>query len=340
MPGFMSGGGPSSSKPAKGTGKPPKGGPTSASQAADYEASAKNLLAHMDRYGVAKALLMPPPRTRDNMARDEVTELAGVVKRHPSRFCLVAGGDVLNPMIHACEPSRVTADVRAQFEKEAERLVKSGVKAFGEMAGTHLSFKSDHPFEGASPDHPLFLLLAEIAARHNVPIDFHTEAVPADIPLPAGFDRVSQSNPTTLKATIPGLVRLLAHNRNARIVWQHIGWDNTGHMTVELLRRLLTAHPNLFLALRVEERPFTMGGSPMPNRIVDRDWRIRAEWRKLFEEFPDRFVVGTDEFFAGTDRSGRSPQSFEETWCILDQLAPELAARIGRQNAARIYNVP
>jgi hypothetical protein len=109
-------------------------------------------------------------------------------------------------------------------------------------------------------------------------------------------------------------------------------------MTVELVGQLLESHPNLFLALRVEERLRTMGGSPMPNRIVDSEWKIRAEWRALFERFPDRFVIGTDEFFGPV--GGRiAPQSFEETWRILDQLPPELATKIGRVNAQKLYGL-
>jgi predicted TIM-barrel fold metal-dependent hydrolase len=290
----------------------------------------------MDRYSVAKALIMPPPRASDNLDPTEVQELLGVASRHPDRFFVAAGGDVLNPMIHECNASEATDEVLARFESEAERLVRLGIKAFGEMTALHLSFKANHPFEETSPDHPLFLLLADIAARHGIPIDLHMEAVPTDVPIPAGF---SGNNPSTLRANIPGLERLLTHNQNARIVWQHIGWDNTGQMTVKLLRRLLKTHPNLYLALRVEERLFAMDRSPMPNRIVDERWQIRQEWRAFFEEFPDRFVIGTDEFFGVPGRSRQAPQSFEETWRILDQLPPALAAKIGRENAVRIYNL-
>ena len=48
-------------------------------------------------------------------------------------------------------------------------------------------------------------------------------------------------------------------------------------MTIELLRRL-EAHPNIYLALKVEECEVKVGGGLMPNRIVDKNWKIRPEW--------------------------------------------------------------
>ncbi len=315
--------------------KGPKGNKSGGSGEKDYESAAKNLMEHMDKYGVKKALLMPPPRTRENIDLTEVQEFLKVAKNYPDRFAVAAGGDVLNPVIHETDASDVTENVKKQFKTEAEKLVSYGIKAFGEMAALHLSMNQKHVVESVSPDHPLFLLLANIAASHDMPIDLHIEAVPEDMPKPEGLN---DKNPDTLKANIPAFEKLLLHNTKARIVWQHIGWDNTGNMTTALLKKLLKAHDNLFLALRVEDRPFMIGSkTPMPNRIVDGSWKIKSEWLELFKEFPDRFVIGTDEFFGppGT----KSPQSFEETWRILEQLPDDIAKKIGHDNAARVYKL-
>ncbi len=306
----------------------------------DYETAAKNLIAQMDQYGVATALVLPPPQVLGQSGSSgpaTYSDLLKAVRANPSRLYLVAGGDTLNPLIHGTAASAVTSALRAQFEAQALEIIRSGSKGFGELAALHLSFESRHPYEEVSPDHPLFLLLADIAAREELPIDWHMEAVAQDIPLPKGFS--APPNASVLHENITALERLLSHNRGARIVWQHIGWDNTGHMTVDLLRRLLKAHPNLYLALRVEERWLTVGGSPMPNRIVNENWKIRPEWTLLIAEFPDRFMIGSDEFVGIPGRTPRRPQSFEETWRILGQLPGALAAKIGYENAARVYNL-
>lgn len=311
-------------------------GPDADDKAAGYEAAAQSLLSEMDRQGVKLALLMPPPRTSDNADLAEVEQLLTLARKHPGRFSVAAGGDVLNPLIHETPADRVTERELAHFQRLAEGLLTRGVKAFGEISALHLSFFKQHVFEQTPPDHPLFMKLAEIAAKRDVAIDLHMEAVPVDMDTPAGFD--PESNPPQLKANIAALERLLAHAPAARIVWQHIGWDNTGKLTPALLRGLLSAHPNLFLALRVEERPVTKGGEPMPNRIIDSDGKLRPEWRKLFESFPDRFVIGTDQFF-GAPGTKKMPASFTGTWRVLQQLTPVQAKQIGRENPVRIYRL-
>ena len=160
------------------------------------------------------------------------------------------------------------------------------------------------------------------------------------MPAPDNLSRACSLNPAVIPATIPAFERLLAHNREAKIVWQHIGWDNTGYMTAELVRQLLEAHPNLYLALRIEERDEQVGnGGPMPNRIIDKQGQIQAEWLALISDYPDRFMIGGDEFVGIPGRTPNRPQSFAETWPILDQLPPDLAQKVGRDNAARIYNL-
>ncbi len=315
----------------------PRGRPTK-----DYASAADNLIRQMDRYGVSKVLILPPPQVPGDMTKGikpKCNDLLIAVRRYPDRLFLVGGGDVLNPYIYQYKPSEVTPAIKNRFEKDAKRLVQLGIKGFGEMSALHFSFNNAHVFMEESSDHPLFLLLADLSARYNLPIDLHMEAIPKDMPMPAGFDRVSNHNPARIKENLSSLERLLSHNRRAKIVWQHLGWDNTGNLTIDLVRRLLKKHSNLYFALRVEERLFTMGRTPMPNRIVDRQWKIRPEWIALFREFPERFVIGSDEFIGMPGETSRMPQSFDETWSIIEQLPPDLATKIGRDNAARVYNL-
>lgn len=316
--------------------RPPAGAPSSGDAVAGYLAAAESLIARMDREGVDRVLLMPPPQIPEQAGRVDNTweHCLAVAQKYPGRIVPVGGGAVLNPLIHSIPASAVTAGDRARFEQEAEKLVRAGVKAFGEMSVLHLAMQEKHNYSEAPADHPLFLLLADIAARHGLPIDIHMEATLEEMATPPALAGVSH-NPRVIPATVPGFERLLAHNRQARIVWQHAGWDNTGQKTPELLRRLLAEHPNLFLALRVEEkrRPFA------PNRPVADDGRIEPEWRRLIEDFPDRFVLGSDEFVGMPGRDRRMPQSFALTWSLLEQIPSDLARKVGRENPARIYGL-
>lgn len=80
-------------------------------------------------------------------------------------------------------------------------------------------------------------------------IDLHFDVVVEDIRAPEWL--ASPPNPASFRANLPGFERLLAHNRGARIVWAHAGSDMLGGWTVDLSRRLLAAHPNLFMSIRM-----------------------------------------------------------------------------------------
>ena len=258
----------------------------------DMEAAAKSALAAMDRSGVSAAVIMPPPFPpgRDNAYDYEI--LTRAVQAHPDRFAFLGGGGLLNPLIHAAKDiATIQPDLRQEFEQRARAILNSDAKGFGEMAALHFSFRRQHPFLEVRPDHPLLLLLADIAAGANVPVDLHMEAVATDWELPAGLKARSPNNPVTVRENIGAFERLLAHNRGARIIWTHAGWDNTGHRTVALMRRLLTGHANLYMSIKIR-RPRRPGDTPL-----DRSGNLRPQWLRLLEDFSDRFVMATDQHY-------------------------------------------
>ena len=74
-------------------------------------------------------------------------------------------------------------------------MIKDGALGFGEITALHLSFRRTHPFEETPPDHPLYVLLADIAARLGVPIDIHMEAVSGGTAVPGWIQKRSSLNP-------------------------------------------------------------------------------------------------------------------------------------------------
>ena len=193
----------------------------------------------------------------------------------------------------------------------------------------------DHPYETVSPDHPLFLRLADLAAEYGLPIDLHMEAIPEAMPMPPRFS--SPPNPRELKPNIAAFDRLLAHNRKARIVWAHLGWCNTGKRTIALTHRLLAENSNLYMSIRIaagmQERK--VSGPTFP---LDRDGGLKQDWLSLFEEFPDRFLLGSDEIIKPAN-DHPSGGSIRATVSILEQLPPALKSQIGYKNAVRVYGL-
>lgn len=99
----------------------------------------------------------------------------------------------------------------------------------------------------------------------------------------------------------------------ARVLWAHSGFEN-----VSTIRDMLSRHPMLWadLAFRSEH----INGE-----------EVDPQWQDLFEEFPDRFMVGTDTF-APERWSYVVPHArTSRTW--IGSLSKELEEKIAWRNA-------
>jgi hypothetical protein len=302
----------------------------------DFDEVARNALQIMDSNGIKKMVIMSPPRPNENY---DIESLKGVMAKYGTRFAVMAGGGSLNPMLQEAGKSpTVPEDLRQRFEEMAEGYLDAGAIGFGEIAGTHLSLYPSHGYESVPADHPLLLLLADIAARHGVPIDLHFDPIPEDVSTPSQL--TSPRNPPMLKANLAGLERLLDHNPNTIIMWAHAGSDPVGFFTPELVRDMLSRHPNLNFSIRPLHNS--------PDALVNPRGGINGKWVAVFRDFPDRFVIGTDSFIVASNYSGPdAPKTFamaagkqrNAVQTFLNSLPDDLARRIGFENAERIYKL-
>ena len=280
----------------------------------------------MESLGIEKTILLPPPLVSGHRGSYGMRDLEQVVREHPERFAFVAGGESLNPMIHDIPPDKVGPPEVEQFRAEAALIVAAGAAGFGEFAAEHFSSgRGNHPYESAPADHPLMLVLADIAAQHAMPIDLHMEAVPEDMKMPVRFWK--GPNPERLRENISALERLLTHNRKALIVWVHAGWDLTGERTVALMRALLAKHPNLRMSIKLDPN------APRRTFPLASDESLRPGWLALLREFPERFVIGSDQFHdEGTGRLALARR-------LIGLLPPDLAPLVAGENARKIYRL-
>lgn len=294
-------------------------------------------LEDMDRNGYGVSILMPPPQSGRNAGAYDLESLQQAVRAHAGRFVLLGGGGTLNPMLQDTPAGEVTDAVRQRFRQRAEAILAGGAVGFGEMTARHLSLTQmgpQHPFEEVPPDHPLLLLLADIAAERGVPIDLHLDLTPHDMPLPAR-PHLGAANPSQLAENLAAFERLLAHNPQARIVWAHAGTDPLFTRNVQVQRGLLRRHPNLYMSLRVSR------SGPHPSFAMDGGQRLKPEWLALIREFPDRFMIGTDRFHPPAGAGLRTPDdSLARARALVDQLPPELARAVAFENAQRVYGLP
>ena len=113
--------------------------------------------------------------------------------------------------------------------------------------------------------------------------------------------------------------RIFKHFPEARVLWAHSGFDRPDEV-----RAMLRKHKNLWsdLAFRNDQ---ASGG------------KVPPEWRAAFEEFPDRFMVGTDTF--APERWYYINDHAEYTRGWLKDLPQDIARKIAYENAQTMLSV-
>ncbi len=144
--------------------------------------------------------------------------------------------------------------------------------------------------------------------------EFHLYGADADLPVPRRMVELARQYDLMLHAhsDAEAVERLFAQWPQARILWAHSGFDQPAKV-----REMLRKHENLWadLAFRTDQ---ASGG------------KVDTEWRKAFEEFPDRFMVGTDTFTPERWYFIGEHAGWSREW--LRDLPPALAERIAWKN--------
>ncbi len=114
------------------------------------------------------------------------------------------------------------------------------------------------------------------------------------------------------------LERSYRQEPGARILWAHAGFEHPARVR-EMLRR----HEALWadLSFRGEVAP---------------DGRVAPQWRELFLEFAERFMVGTDTYIAERWSKVGSHASWARQW--LADLPEEVAQRIAYRNGETVLS--
>lgn len=116
-------------------------------------------------------------------------------------------------------------------------------------------------------------------------------------------------------AAIAGLHR---HDERARVIWAQTGFGTETGVVEAFLRR----YPKLMCELSYRSG-ITEGG------------RLSPEWRRLFETFPDRFLLGSDTWILERWFNYQTIMDGYRPW--LAELPPRLARRIAWDNAATLW---
>jgi len=115
---------------------------------------------------------------------------------------------------------------------------------------------------------------------------------------------------------------LFGHAPKARLIWAHTGING---VPVARVRELLNAHPTL------------MGELSYRPGLTDGSGHLSPEWKALFTEFPDRFMIGSDTWVNQRWEAYESLMADARRW--LGDLDAVTAQRIAWGNAASLFAV-
>ncbi len=66
---------------------------------------------------------------------------------------------------------------------------------------------------------------------------------------------------------------------------------------------------------------------------------IDSAWISMLKEFPDRFILGTDQFFQPMQAKNKRRLELEGTKRFITSLPLELAQKIGYENVTRLFKI-
>ena len=161
-----------------------------------------------------------------------------------------------------------------------------------------------------------------LAKYHYVGVgEFHLYGDDALLPVPRRLVAMAREHGLVLHAhsDAAAIEHLFKQWPQARVLWAHAGFERP-----EAVRELLRRHARLYsdLAYRSDH---ASGG------------RVDAAWREAFDEFPQRFCVGSDTFTPERWHYIGAHASFSRAW--LADLPAALAQNIAWRNAETLLRV-
>lgn len=188
-------------------------------------------------------------------------------------------------------------------------------KGIGEIFSHHDLVSWTTYGEIPRPDSEAYDMLYKFAARYKMPVNIHsniTSSASASSPLPLFREQMEtalQNNPGTV------------------FIWAHVGISNSLHVynLPAIAAELLGKYPNL---------NFDISWLVYENDVA-KNGQLAPDWLSLFENYADRFMVGSD--FVGHFKPMEAyRKEIRKYDLLLNALKPATAAKIAHDNFLRL----
>lgn len=195
-----------------------------------------------------------------------------------------------------------------------------------------------------------FFAMGEFEARHYISNtnnrDIHT---PMDLPT---FEEVFKTSEATgvpflvhheaEDSLLPEFESMLAKYPNAKVIWCHVGRNRnpstwTQFPTPAGVERFINKYPNLhFDILQSGAKSVFPPTGAFDSVLYTVSEELVPEWKKLFNDYPDRFLIGTDINTGRWDSYDKVIHRLRKS--VLEVLNPDAAEKVAYGNALRLMN--
>jgi hypothetical protein len=186
--------------------------------------------------------------------------------------------------------------------------------AQGTPAGPYRGLGEFHLYDSANANGPVARQLMTLAEEKGLAILAHVDDVAIDL-------LMAHTASKGQLPTAPAVAQRDGHG--FRLIWAHTG---IGGSSVERVEQLMAKYPAL-----VGELSYRPG-------LTCADGQLCPEWRALLLKHPERFLIGSDTWVNQRWLYYDDLMRGYRTW--LGGLPPDVARRIGWDNAARLFGVP
>lgn len=281
----------------------------------------KSYLIKVWQTGVSNIIFLPTPnegrmRQRKQSARHRRT----LLKMGEGSVSLLCGSTSFTVwMQRAYTVGRYgESDLRGRLKKLSRDIDSGTCLGIGEIGPYHFDKKPGMAQLTLPMNFAPFLRLAGLAEQKGVWMDIHAEPV---TPQGDSFEDEVFAGYELLFKQYPDIKIVLAH---------------TGMMSPANARLLFSRHKNLMMHLKIVTSPRLAWGNLWP--ITNSAAELYEDWAELMEEYPDRFMVGTDARFGTKQyKKNKYQKVVVRTRRILGTLTPDAAEMIAYGNAKRIY---
>jgi len=279
----------------------------------------KEILAVIEDGKVEYAVFMPTPNEgRMRGHKEGVEQKLKLKQMSPARIKVFCGSNYITYWLHRAYQSgfseKSLSEIIVKLRKDIESKEFAGV---GEIGIYHFSKHGNQPVIKIAPNFKPLLTIVDLVTQKKMGIDVHAE--PMD-PNGKSYE----------KEVFGGIELWHRRNPNLKMIFSHTGMTNPANV-----RQLLKKYPQMMMNFKpIGDHQKWRNLEPITNE----DGRLYEDWALLFEEMPDRFMVGTDAKFGRKRyRTKKYIKEIKRIRKILGSINESAARLIAYDNAKRNF---